>query len=286
MADDVRRRSAEAVQTPSVGSTLPARPESRADRARRLVYRGRFAAIYLFLAAVAGVGIGALIVLVQRDSPAPGPEWSQWEPVGSSERKVAQIAERVSGQYRLPSGNQLAAVTYSGPPAIAGQDGSSLQVRAIAVEADPTAARPEGDDFDTLDARSSMMFILCGLGTACSIPEGAASLERGVLLRREALELALYTFKYVDSVESALVLLPPRPDGQAATAVFLERSDVRSALDAPLRRTLSSSTPGVAEMSDVERQTVERLTQAHLYSFRPLQAQNGSFVMVLSPALS
>ena len=286
MADDVMQRSAEAVQTPPVGSTLPTNRESRADRARRLVYRNRFAGIYLFLAVVAGIGIGGLVVMIQRDSPGPAPEWSAFEPAGSNDRRAAQIAERIPSQYRLPSGNQLAGVTYSGPPVLAGPDGASLQVRAIAVEADPTAARAEGDDFDTLPASGSLMYVLCGLGTACSIPEGETSVERGALLRREALELALYSFKYVEGTDSVLVLLPPGPDGQGATSVFLERSDVRSALDPPLRRTLSSTTPGIGEMSEVERQTVERLTQSHLYGYRPLQAQDGSFIMVLTPVLS
>ena len=286
MADDVMKRSAEAVQTPPVGSTLPTTRETRGDRARRLVYRNRFAGIYLFLAVVAGIGIGALVVMIQRDSPGPAPEWSAFEPAGSSERQAAQIAERVAGQYRLPSGTQLAAVTYSGPPVIAGQDGSSLQVRAIAVEADPTAARAEGDEYDTLPADGNLEYVLCGLGPACSIPEGEASIERGALLRREALELALYSFKYIEGTDSVLVLLPPRPDGEAAASVFLERGDVRSALDAPLRRTLSSTTPGIGAMSEVERQTVERLTTSHVYAYRPIQAQDGSFIMVLTPVLS
>jgi hypothetical protein len=160
-------------------------------------------------------------------------------------------------------------------------------VRALAVQADTTAGRAEVDDIDTVNASTSVMYILCGLGDACSISEGQPSVARGALLRREALELALYSFTYIDGIESVLVLMPPRPDGQAATAVFLERSDVQAALAQPLKRTLSSPfVPGVGEMTGTELRTVERLTQSHVYAYRPLHAQDGSFVMVLVPALS
>jgi hypothetical protein len=84
-----------------------------------------------------------------------------------------------------------------------------------------------------------------------------------------------------------LVLLPPRPDGQAANSVFLDRSAVRSALDRPLKETLPAPlVPGIGEMTPEELQAVNRLTRSRVYSYRPLQAQDGSFLMVLAPAIS
>ena len=45
------------------------------------------------------------------------------------------------------------------------------------------------------------------------------------------------------------MLLPPRADGKDATAVFLERGDVRGELDQPLDQTLTAPlTPGVGEI--------------------------------------
>jgi hypothetical protein len=58
-----------------MGATVVPR-ESRAERARRVGYRNRFAAFYVLLAIVAGAGVGALLVLVGRGSPAPAPAWS------------------------------------------------------------------------------------------------------------------------------------------------------------------------------------------------------------------
>jgi len=290
VADDVMGKAAadaKQVSTNAVGTAIVTRPESRADRARRLAYRSRFAAFYVGLAIVAGAGVGTLLVLVGRGSPAPAPSWSAWEPTGSVERRSAQIGDHVGDQYRLPSGKPLVAVTYAGPPTVTGPEGSSFRVPAIAVRPDTTAGRAEADDIDTINASSTVMYTLCGLGNACSIPEGKATVERGQLLRREALELALYSFHYLDGIDSTLVLLPPRADGQAATAVFIERGDVRAELDRPLDESLTAPlTPGVGEIQADEQRVIDSATRSRMYQYSYLQAQDGSPVMVLTPALS
>ncbi len=285
MADDVMRKASADAQAAPKGTTAHARTESRADRARRLVYRRRFAAFYFVLAMVAGAGVGALIVLVGRGSPAPAPAWSEFQPTGSSERRSAQIGDHVSGLYRLPSGNALAAVTYAGPPTVTGPDGAIFQVQAVAVRADTSGGRAEPDDVDTFPAGNAVMYTLCGLGRACSIPEGKPSDERGQLLRREALELALYSFNYLDGIDSVLALLPPRADGNAATAVFLERSDLGAELGRPLGQTLTAPlTPGIGEIPPDEQRVVDRVTRSRIYQYSYLQAQDGSPIMVLDPA--
>jgi hypothetical protein len=286
VADDLMMwRSAEATHNATpVSSALPAPTESRADRARRLVYRGRFGAFYLLLAVAAGAAVGSLVVLLERGSPAPAPAWSEWEPQGSAERRAAQIADRVSTPYRLPSGSPLVGVTYAGPPTIAGPDGSPLQIRALAVQ-NPTSTGAE--DIDAIPSASNVMYVLCGLGPACSIPEGQPSDARGQLLRREALELALYSLRYIDGIQSVLVMLPPRADGQSATAVFLDRSNLRAALEQPLEETLTAPlVPGVGGITAEEGRTIDRLTQSRVYAYRPLQQQDGAFVLFLVAAPS
>jgi hypothetical protein len=280
VAGDVMKRSAGSAA--AAAPQVVARRESRADRARRLVYRGRFAALYVALGVVGVAAVGALAFLVDRGSPAPAPEWSSFEPEGSPERRAQQIADHVSSPYRLPSGNPLAAVTYTGPPQVTGPDGSTFQVRALAVRPDTSSA----DDIDTIDANTTVMYTLCGLGEGCSISEGAPTSARLALLRREALELALYSFKHIDGIDSTLVLLPPRPDGLQSTAVFLERSDVRAELSRPLSETLTADlVPGVGEIAADELRVIARTTQGRLYVYDYLQAQDGSPVMVLAPAL-
>jgi hypothetical protein len=91
----------------------------------------------------------------------------------------------------------------------------------------------------------------------------------------------------VEGVESVLVMLPPRPDGQAATAVFLERSDVRAQLSQPLEKTFTAPfVPDVGEITADELRVIERITRPRLYSFSYLQAQDGSPIMVLAPVSS
>ncbi|MGE5272434.1 MAG: hypothetical protein ACM3QU_01505 [Verrucomicrobiota bacterium] len=289
MADDVMGKAADAGAAPAAatGAPLPTRQETRADRARRVAYRNRFGLLYFLLAIVAGAGIGAFLVLVQQGGPQAAPAWSDWAPTGSAERREAQIAQHVSSTYRLPSGTQLAAVTYSGPPTVTGPDGSTFQVRAIAVRPDTTGGQAATGDVETVDAASTVMYTLCGLGPSCSIAEGKPTVARHQLLRREALELALYSFTYLDGVDSVLVLLPPRSDGQAATSVFLRRSDVAPQLAQPLVDTLpSATTPTVGQIPSEERRVIDATTLSRLYSYSYLQAQDGSPVMVLTPALN
>jgi hypothetical protein len=289
MADHVMAMSAtDAPPSPpgSVHGPITAQPETRADRARRLAYRGRFGFFYVVLAIVAGAAVGTLVVLIERGSPAPAAAWSEWEPTGSRERRAGQIGDHVTDAYRLPSGRQLATVTYVGPPTVTGPDGTTFQVRALAVRPDTSGGRAEADDIDTINAGGTLMYNLCGLGNACSIPEGTASSARAALLRREALELALYSFTYVDGVDSVLVLLPPRPDGQGAISVFLERADLRTQLARPLDETYTAPlVPDVGEIPAEELRVIERITRPRLYAFSYLQAQDGSPIMVLSPVL-
>jgi hypothetical protein len=286
VADDVMDKAAadtKPAPTNVVGTGVVAIPETRADRARRLAYRSRFAAFYVLLAVVAGAGVGTLLVLVGRGSPAPAPAWSAWEPSGTAEQRAAQIAEHVSNPYRLPSGAALVAVTYQGPP-IGTLDGTTAQsVRAIAVRPDTTAGRADASDIATIDARNTVQYSLCGLGRNCSIA-GKASDARAQLLRREALELALYSFHYVDGIDSTLVLLPRRADGQEATAIFLTKDDLRRELSQPLDQTLTAPlAPGVGEIAADEQAAINRATTSRLYEYGWLQSQDGTLVMVLAP---
>jgi hypothetical protein len=289
MADDVMDKAAadtNTVSTNGVGATVAKQPESRADRARQIAYRNRFAAFFVVLAVVAGAGVGSLLVLVGRGSPEAAPAWSAWEPTGTTDQRVAQIAEHVSRGYRLPSGNALVAVTYQGPP-VGTLDGVTPgPVRAIAVRPDTTGGRADASDITTFDARNTVQYELCGLGKNCSIAEGKASDARGQLLRREALELALYSFQYAGGIDSTLVLLPRRADGNEATAIFLTRDDVRNELGAPLDQTLTAPlTPGVGEITADEQAVLNRTVEPRLYEYGWLQAQDGTLVMVLSPTL-
>ncbi len=294
MADDVRdngmnRKAANAASATAPGQTaVPTAVPSRAERARRSAYRRRFAVLYVILAAIAGAAIGAALVLGSRGGPEASAPWSEWQPTGSTEGKAAQIADRVADTYRLPSGHELATVTYSGPPMATGENGAVFQVPAIAVQGSGSSKATSLDDVDAVDARRAVMYSLCeSRGASCTIEEGQPSTARGQLLRRQALELALYSFRYLDEIESVLVLLPQRQGEQTSNAVFLAESDLQPQLDRPLSRTLTAPlTPGVGEIAADEQAVIDRTTLRRQYQTNLVQTQDGSAVLVLTPTLS
>ena len=256
----------------------------RSERARRTGYRRRFAIVYGALALVGGIALGALIVLLTRPDAVPNPSWSSWEPSGSSNAQVKQIADHVAKEYRF-QGQQMV-VALGGPPTVAagGDSTSPIPVAAIAVRPDTSTGQAEEDDIELVDASKSMQYVLCGLGDGCALSSGPPTEARHTLLRREALELALYTFKYVDGVDSVTVFLPPPAGGQSpATAVFLERGDTGPELGKPLSQTLSPITPSVGTIKAEELQTLNRITRSRLYQFQYTQAQDLSAVLVLDP---
>jgi len=258
----------------------------RQERARRSGYRRRFGLIYGALALIGGIAIGALVVLLGRPDVVPTPAWSAWEPNGSSNARIKQIADHVAKEYRF-QGEQMV-VALGGPPSVAaggGSDGSSpIAISAIAVRPDTSTGQAEESDIKIVDASKSMQFVLCGLGDGCALSQGPPTEARHTLLRRQALELALYTFKYIDGVDSVTVFLPPPPGGQSpATAVFLERKDISPELSKPLAQTLSPLTPSVGTIKAEELQTLNRITRARLYQFQYTQAQDLSAVLVLDP---
>jgi hypothetical protein len=248
--------------------------------AGRLSSRNRFVVAYLLLGATVGTVLGVFIVLVQRPAPVPPPPWSSWQPGSTSvDTQVLEIADHVGSAYRLPSGDQLTAVKV-GPP---GPGGESL--RAIGIPLKPKPATLA--DFQRYEESESVIYLLCGAGKDCKINEGKATKARGVVLRREALELALYTFQYANPVENVLVFFPPGPgETKVSSTLFFQRKDLTPSLDRPLRKTLPRAVPPVpGKLVGAERKTVDELTGSNLYLFRGIVGAPGyGNMVVIQPA--
>lgn len=271
MADDLSDApsgsSAESATPPPEALPPPREPRSG-------VYLGRFRLAYAALAIVLGAAVGTFILLVSGPGSGPDTAWSTWKPTAEGTERARQIADYVSRRYRLPSGAQLVGV-IAGPP--------SVQNVPISVFAIRRGDRDE--DVSVLPAQASVMYILCGLGQRCAIEEGTPSRERHRLLRREALELALYTFVYMEDVESIVTFLPPRRGSDPDSALFFHRDDLRAELERPLRATLPERASLVPNGLDrIEEFKVDKLTDGHLFRFQFQQGPDGAAILVLEPA--
>src|SRR5205814_8586472 len=127
--------------------------------------------------------------------------------------------------HRRPGGAQLDDVIPKAP-SVSPQSSTAIPIHYIAVR----GANGTHDQIYPVSATNGVMYSLCGLGPSCSIASGTPSQERGRLVRREILELALYTFKYESGIQSVIAFIPPKAPaaGQqpAAFVVYLHRSDM------------------------------------------------------------
>ena len=224
--------------------------------ARALGTKSRFLIAYLALGALVGAALGAFIVLVQRPGPKPPPPWSSWEPGSTTvNSQLLEIADHVGSGYRLADGNPLAAVKI---------DNRNLQSIVVSKVAQPKTE----NDFDHYDRSSTAIFILCGLGRNCKAP-GQPTTAEGTALRREALELALYTMEYTHPIENVLVFFPPVAAEKTFSAtLFFHRSDLKNSLDHPLRKTLQQAVPHVpGQIRPAEKRAVDDLTKPTYYHY-------------------
>lgn len=272
---------------PSLPSHHDARPTASA---RQRDIRGRLRWLYGALALLATGGIAALVVGLVSDGSGAKVDPDGFGLDGSPYYRTQQIATAVSKRYRAPDGGQLAAALAGPPIIVSNQPEGSTQilVRTIAITPDlPSGGSSSDRDVVIVDGDTSVQYVLCGYGENCSIATGEPSVERHTLLRREALDLALNTFRNLPAIDSVSVFLPPRPDGASApTMVFLRRADLATELSQPLDKTLSPLTPGIGRMSAEELERVNRATSKRLYQYNYTQAQDGSAVMLLDPVVT
>lgn len=256
---------------PAAGDAAPVRPSRDGS------FRGRFLAFYALLAVVLAAAAVVLVVVLVRPGAEPDVAWSAWSPESSAETPVPQqIADHVGAQYRLGDGQQLVGI-QAAPPRV--QD---VPLGAIATRKPPQPGSTE-PLIDIFPTEQTAVFILCGLGENCAIQGGSPSAERLRLLRRESLELALYTFRYVEGTNYVVAFLPPAPGEQPSLALFFRRGDLEAELGQPLRTTLPTAIPPPPdEIAPSEIVTIDRLTGASLFRFQFQQLQDGTAVLVLN----
>jgi hypothetical protein len=245
-------------------------------------YRSRFGFVVGALVGVAFAVVGLGVILALDASERAKPDgWSTWQPAGDDELDVArQIAQHVGVKYRLGDADQLVAVQSSG---------MELAERPLEIA---LRTAPVGGDIELIEGHG-VMYKLNGLGKDGSIPGGRPSAERLLLLKREALELALYTFRYAEDVDMVVALLPPDPNrtdeeptaGQLPPfpAMFFRPGDLRGELGVPLESTLPAATPRPEQidLEAPESKRIDALTRGNYFTASFQQGQDASVFLVL-----
>lgn len=246
-------------------------------------YGARFRAAYAGLGLVLAAAVAAIAFVVVQGSAPPGPRWSAWRPPsGSRLDQASAIAAHVAPLYRLAAGGAELVAVQAHPPEIQNVPVDDIVVRG---------ASGSSQDYKLTSAKNTVVYVLCGLGTHCAITTGTPSVARARLLRREALEMALYTFKYVGGVDSVVALLPPNPKETSVNwAVFLQKGDFHQELSEPLSRTLPAPLKGSLTPASVvdnsDARLVERLTRSRWFTSQFQQLQDGNAVLVLDPLIA
>ena len=245
-------------------------------------FRARFGFVFGALAgiAVCTAALGAVLIASRgSDGPKLAENWSAWEPsTADMLAGASDIAVHVGFRYRLDDGRPLVQVRSS---PLEAEDGSQLGV----------AVRPRSGELRYLEGEG-LLYNLAGTGAGGTLP-GKATSARGQLILREALELALYSFRYLDDVTMVAVLLPPAaasPTSAAAAtneprrAVFFRPGDLLSRLQVPLEETLPGRPPLPKSLSRAEGDRIDSLTLQNVFlaSLEPLK-DNESYLLLQEP---
>jgi hypothetical protein len=272
----------ERLPEPPVAASPPdiSRARPQAPHAPRFQFLlGAFGAL-----SIAAIAVAVSLALAPKSGP--GVPWSSWKPSGDIDPAV-QIAQHVAPEYTGSAGRLLVNVT-GGPQQIAGQP--------VVV-----ALRSSGSEPVPLE-NNGVFYQLCGTGPNCSIP-GKASNQRGLLVRREALELALYTLHYVSSTSQVIVTYPPRPPVKGSKsspeealssgssqprgrALLFRPDDLAPELSQPLSATLASQTPTLSTIERApEARLVDQITGRLLYNFELTTQQSTPVLLLQAPTL-
>jgi hypothetical protein len=257
-------------------------------KAEPSVSRRKFAIAYLLLAAIVGAAVG-LVVVFAADKGGSGSRqqeaFASWAPSTTGTLGVREIARHVSSQYHLENGALLTSVV-AGPMQIESSQGP-IRVSAVLVRSGRAGVTEER--IDIAFPQAGVFYQLAGTAQNRSIP-GQATLARGQLVRREALELALLTFHSMPQTDYVVGFMPP-PAGVSQTSPLFNRAVFlpRTALAREARASLASTLPpGETRMTPTDltpkqANGVEALTAGRVFHWDFQQAPDQSAWLVLSP---
>jgi hypothetical protein len=233
----------------------------------------RVGVAYVLLAlAIAGAAAGLILVFVNSGKSSPtsavgtaeSSSWSTWQPTTRNRvATIEQIAKHVQARYRLAGGQQLAGVIPK--VAVVTTTDQEIPISAVIIHTGFPLDSPK--DLSVGLIRRGAMYIMCGSNSDCTLP-GTPTVKRGRLVRREALELALYSFRYLGDVHQVVVFMPPAKGKTPSQALFFREGDVARELDRPLTASLSPRVPSVSDVTvSPDARLVDQITAAKTFDF-------------------
>lgn len=240
------------------------------DTSRRDKHLFRLA--YGVLALAFWVSVAGFVVLLARPNHSKPLVWSTWQPKSQGLTGAHEIAQRIGPLYKAPDGRQLVAVQEHGP-SVQGLHLEAVGVRRLGQtgQIDPYIGLFRTD--------RTLIYAFCGLQTNCSIDSSSTVQEQ--VLRREALELSLYAFKYLKNVDQVVSLVQTVKDG-GTSAVFLRKEDLRAELEHPLHETLPQQAPRLASpIAKREGKVVDALTLPNTFPAHYESLPDGDAILVL-----
>jgi hypothetical protein len=290
--------------SPSVGL---GRSESRRRESFPHARKFRLATAALVWLAIAAIIVSVVILSGGSKATRSSAPWSDWQPEDSGSLGARDIANHIAPLYRISGTDQLAVVTVVNlaNPNVAAANASGSSTGTGTTSGLQVAVRPDPSSSDvSLLSGNTIAYNLCGIGGSnCAIGVGTPSAARLLLLRREALELAMYTFKYIGGTENVVAILPPGRTNEVCTgncstsakttskpidvAVLFLRDELKPWLGQPLDDTLQEFPPTVPELplwtQTEEASLVNQITAPGLFSEQLVQAQDGTNLILLNP---
>ncbi len=247
------------------------------------IHGGRFLIGYAVIIVMVGAALVTLGYMTRDSSNSSTTQQVEGIPVRENGfQRAREIATEVGRQYRGANGEQIVAVTAQ-PGEVSG-----LPLQYIALRHGRNRPLTEGD-VSLVEPGETALFSFCGLAGEqnCALP-GEATADRLMLLRREAVELSLYTFKLLPEIQTVVSLLPPVPRGEGQPpqtfAVYFRRTHLEEALGKPISSTLPENPPfAQGDITPGEAETINRLTEKQLFTSAFEQLPTQGVILNLSP---
>lgn len=246
------------------------------------VHGGRFMIGYVVIVVMVGAALLTLGLMTRDDSGSTTSSVGGIPVREDGFQRAREIATEVARQYRGANGEQLVAVTAQ-PGEVSG-----LPLQYIAMRHGRNRPLTEGD-VTVVQPGETALFSFCGLAGEqnCALP-GQPTPERLMLLRRQAVELSFYTFKFLPEIQTVVSLFPPVPRGEGQPpqtfAVYFQRRHLEQMLSGPITRTLPENPPfATGDLTPGEAETINRLTETRLFSSSFEQLPTQGVMLSLAP---